>query len=85
MKHYLLKRHEWQFIYDELKKISWIRKSNSNSLKRFIEGVFFILKGGCQWRLLPPVYGKWQTVYKRFIRWNKKKYGLLCLKKQQTM
>ena len=72
MDHYHLKESEWQFIYDSLKKKSWIRNSQISDLRLFIEGVFFILKGGCQWRLLPSVYGKWQPVYRRFIRWNAK-------------
>ena len=38
----------------------------------FIEGAFCILKRGLQWRLLPSVYGKWQIIYRRFIRWNEK-------------
>ena len=72
MNHYHLKESEWQFIYNNLQKISWIRNSQVSDLRLFIEGVFFILKGGCQWRLLPSVYGKWQTIYRRFIRWNEK-------------
>ena len=72
MTDYHLKEREWQFIYNNLQKISWIRKSKISDLRLFTEGVFFILKGGCQWRLLPSVYGKWQTVYRRFIRWNAK-------------
>ena len=72
MNHYHLKESEWQFIYNSLKKKSWIRKTKVSELRLFIEGVFFILKGGCQWSLLPSVYGEWQTVYRRFIRWNAK-------------
>ena len=72
MNYYHLKEREWQFIYEHLQKISWIRNSKASDLRLFIEGVFFILKGGCQWRLLPSAYGKWQAVSRRFIRWNEK-------------
>ena len=31
--------------------------------RRFINGVFWILRTGAPWRDLPPFYGKWGTVY----------------------
>ncbi|TWT65550.1 IS5 family transposase [Crateriforma conspicua] len=35
-----------------------------------IDGIFWILKTGSPWRDLPEEFGKWQTVYARFRRWN---------------
>ncbi|MCM1520499.1 MAG: IS5 family transposase [Lachnoclostridium sp.] len=35
------------------------------NIKKF-DGIIFILKSGCQWRLLPPYYGKWKSVYHYF-------------------
>ena len=40
--------------------------------RRFINGVFWILRTGAPWRDLPPFYGKWGTVYQRFRRWRDK-------------
>lgn len=40
--------------------------------RRFINGVFWILRTGAPWRDLPPCYGKWGTIYQRFRRWRDK-------------
>lgn len=39
--------------------------------KRTLEGIFFVLKTGCQWHSLPEKYGKSSTVHGKFMRWCK--------------
>ncbi|BDT03780.1 hypothetical protein SHM_14260 [Spiroplasma ixodetis] len=33
--------------------------------------VLYVLKSGCQWRMLPKNFPKWQTVYYYFQIWSK--------------
>lgn len=40
--------------------------------RRFINGVFWVLRTAAPWRDLPESYGKWGTVYQRFCRWRDK-------------
>ena len=37
-----------------------------------IDGILFVLRGGCAWRDLPGRYGNWKTVSSRFYRWCKR-------------
>ena len=32
-------------------------------------GVLYLLKSGCQWRMLPSEFPKWRTVHAYFAKW----------------
>lgn len=36
-----------------------------------IDAIFYVLKSGCAWHLLPGDFPPWQTVYARFQKWQK--------------
>ena len=38
--------------------------------RMFVEGVLWIARTGSPWRDLPPVFGKWNSVFVRFNRWS---------------
>jgi len=69
---YHLKSHKWQNLFSILSTFTCIRSKNEGALRLFIEAVWFIARSGCQWRLLPPIYGHWRSVHQRFMRWSKK-------------
>lgn len=46
------------------------RRGADNRL--FIEAVLWLVRAGAAWRDLPPRFGKWGTVWKRFRRWAEK-------------
>ena len=41
--------------------------------RRFINGVFWILRTGAPWRDLPLDYGDWKNTHRRFCRWRDKR------------
>lgn len=65
----VLEDETWQEIEAFLHNCPRAYVGKSEECRRFIEGCLWILRTGAQWRFLPDVYGKWNTVYKRFARW----------------
>ena len=39
--------------------------------RRFVEAVLWIARTGSPWRDLPPMFGKWNTAFKRYRDWVK--------------
>ena len=39
-------------------------------IREIVNAIFYILRGGCSWRLLPHDFPKWQTVYDYFRDWR---------------
>jgi len=72
MEKYYINKENWQRIYSILQRISGIRVKEELVTHLFIEGVYFILKTGAQWRELPSCYGKWRTIHKRYESWCRK-------------
>ncbi len=39
-------------------------------MRAILDAVFYVLKSGCPWRLLPKDFPPWKTVYDWFRRWR---------------
>ena len=61
---------KWALLESHLPGQKGQRGGVAEDNRRFINAVFWILRTGAPWRDLPPEYGKWATVHKRFIRWR---------------
>ena len=35
-------------------------------MREIVNGILYMVRGGCSWRMLPKEYGPWQTVYGYF-------------------
>lgn len=44
-------------------------RKRKHSPRAILDGIFYILRTGCQWRMLPPDFPPWQTVYSSYRRW----------------
>jgi transposase len=43
---------------------------NPQSTRKILDAVFYVLKSGCPWRLLPREFPPWETVYCWFRKWR---------------
>jgi putative transposase len=41
-------------------------RPRTHSLREILNTIFYLLKSGCQWRLLPHDFLQWPTVYHYF-------------------
>ncbi len=58
---------QWQIIKNLLPQNKRKRKYD---LRIIWNAIFYLLKTGCQWRMLPKEFPKWQLVYYYFAKWK---------------
>jgi len=63
---------QWDRIYEILSAQKGLYIRQETATRRFVETVLWMARAGCAWRLLPEEYGAWNSVYKRFARWQEK-------------
>jgi putative transposase len=61
---------EWRCICPLLPEPTGRGRPRLHGLRAILNAVFYILKSGCPWRLLPREFPPWKTVYDWFRRWR---------------
>lgn len=61
---------EWQVIEPHLPGPSWRGRPRSWPLREIVDAIFYVLRGGIAWRLLPNDFPPWRTVYRWFSAWR---------------
>jgi transposase len=70
MRRYELTEEQYELIADLLPR-NGRRGGQWNDHRTTLNGIFWILHTGAQWREMPERYGKWQSIYDRFARWRR--------------
>ena len=65
-----LSDREWAILVPVLPPPKPGGRPRTVNLRQIVDGIFHVLRSGCQWRLLPREYGPWSTVYAYFRRWR---------------
>ena len=61
----------WEQVYLFLGSQKGLHTGDEEQVRRFFEGVCLVVRSGMQWRFLPPAYGSWRAVHRRFLRWKR--------------
>jgi putative transposase len=61
---------EWRCIGPHLPGPTGRGRPRLHGLRTILDAVFYVLKSGCPWRLLPRDFPPWKSVYDWFRRWR---------------
>jgi transposase len=61
---------EWTYIEPYLPAPKGYGRPRTHDLREILNAVFYVLRSGCQWRLLSHDFPRWPTVYHYFRTWR---------------
>lgn len=65
-----LSDEQWKLLETMLPPPELLGRKRSVNLRAVFNALCYLTRAGCQWRMLPKEYPKWQTVYYYFRRWR---------------
>jgi putative transposase len=66
-----LKHNEWQELKGLFAATKATGRPREHSWRSILNGIFYIVRSGCAWRLLPHEYPPYKTVYHYFRLWRR--------------
>jgi transposase len=66
-------------LWDEIRFILTLEKPANTigrqavSFRKVLDGILYVLRTGCQWKMLPKEYGSGSTCHRRFQHWSTSK------------
>ena len=61
---------QWQILEPLIPAAKSGGRPRSTDTREVLNAIFYLLRTGCAWRLLPHDFPKWQTVYTYFRGWE---------------
>lgn len=61
---------EWALLHPLLPPAKPGGRPRSSDLRSILNAIFYVLRSGCPWRLVPRDFPPWSTVYDYFRRWR---------------
>jgi putative transposase len=66
-----LEDREWAILEPLIPPAKPGGKPRRINMREVVNAIFYLLKTGCQWRMLPKDFPKWKTVNDYFAKWRK--------------
>ena len=72
-KHHLsdISDNDWAILSEFLVRRKRCGPKSRVDLRLVVNGIFYRIRTGCQWRYLPKEYGDWRVVSAYFYRWSR--------------
>ena len=70
-----ISREQFEIIKTDLEMAKKKTKPRKQDLYEIFCAVLYVLKSGCQWRMLPKDFPKWSTIYFYFRIWSEQREG----------
>jgi putative transposase len=61
---------EWNYLEPHLPAPTGHGRPSIHDLREILDAIFYLLKSGCQWRLLAHDFPRWPTVYHYIRKWR---------------
>ena len=61
---------EWRVIAPHLPKPCAMGRPREWPMREIVNGIFYVMRAGCPWRLLPNDLPPWGTIYRWFATWR---------------
>jgi len=62
---------EWEFFEPFVVASGPLSGRPPSDHRRTLDGIFWVTRTGAPWRDLPKELGRWNTVYRQFLRWSR--------------
>jgi putative transposase len=62
---------EWEWIKDLIPPETGGGRHRDTDTRRVVNGILYLLRSGCSWRMLPKNFPPYTTVYEYYRRWRK--------------
>src|ERR687894_67795 len=61
---------EWECLQPHVPRPNKRGRPRVHTTREILDAIFYVLKSGCPWRLLPRDFPPWESVYCWFRRWR---------------
>ncbi len=66
-----LNDEEWAILEPLIPRAKEGGRPRRINMREVVKGIFYLLKTGCQWRMLPKDFPQWKTVNDYYSKWRK--------------